>query len=363
MPHPADTCRSWQPNAAITRQSRCRVLPDATATQAQAAAVVSFVSQVDVSPLLGATQDALAKARCMSFPGAPERPCCPVGARSDAADLNALLLGGGESFGSISARTGINKGSLSRHRRQCLGWTPPDEIATPATGDAQPPETAANQAQPAQPLAREPVEQTVDARLLAERIETIAGLISYGGWRDRQTITGFATRWGVSEEEVQRIHRLAAAKCRANRGPISAQTEGSVGVVRGLRDAALQEAKGHDAAVKEALREKDYAAAKVAGRLASMARTSALQAQQHLDKITIERRNQKLLQVNVSVTTDASFAAAWGVVRQVLDARYPGASEVVETALAAWEDHGEDGVTEYLSELAEQGDATLPAVH
>lgn len=301
----------------------------------------------------------------MPPPGAPERPCCPVGARPDATELNALLLNGGESFGSISARTGINKGTLSRHRRQCLGWTPPDEVATPATADAQPPATAANQAQPAPPLARELVaaEEDGDVRLLAARVETIANGIAMGDWKDRLTVVQLATRWGVSEEEVQRIHRLAAAKCRANRGPISAQTEGSVGVIRGLRDASLAEAKGHDAAAKLALKEKDYAAAKVAGRLASMARTSALQAQQQLDKITIERRGQKPVQVNVSVTTDASFAAAWGVVRQVLDARYPGASEVVETALAAWEDQGEAGVVEYLAELAEPEGATPAAVH
>lgn len=307
----------------------------------------------------------------MTSPGAPERPCCPVGARPDATELNALLLNGSESFGSISARTGINKGSLSRHRRQCLGWTPPDEVATPATADAQPDETAANQAQPAPTLAREPVDDTgADVRLLAARVENIANGIAMGNWKDRISVVQLAAQWGVSEEEVQRIHRLAAAKCRANRGPISAQTEGSVGIVRGLRDAAIAEAKGHDAAAKAALKgdpakgiKPDYAAAKVAGRLASLARTSAMQAQQHLDKITIERRGQKPVRVNVSVTTDASFAAAWGVVRQVLDARYPGASEVVETALATWEDQGEAGVVEYLAELAEPEGATLAAVH
>lgn len=300
-----------------------------------------------------------------------ERACCPVGARDDAAELNALLLNGGESFGSISARTGINKGSLSRHRRQCLGWTPPDEVATPATRDAQPGETAANQGATTQPLAREHVEVAADAlHVIGKRVEDIAGLITLGQWKDRLTVVGLASRWGVSEEEVQRLHRLAAAKCRANRGPLGAQAESSVGVVRELRDAALAEAKGHDAAAKAAMRSDpakgiapDYLAAKTAGRLASMARTSALQAQQHLDKITIDRRGTKPVQVNVSVTTEASFAAAWGVVRRVLDARYPGASETVETALATWEDRGDDGVAEYLSELDETGDATAHAVH
>lgn len=302
---------------------------------------------------------------------APERPCCSVGAREDAAHLDALLLSGAESFGSISARTGVNKGSLSRHRRQCLGWVPPGEVADAETGDAQPVETAANQAATVRPLAREHVEASADAlHVVGKRVEEIAGLITFGQWKDRVTVIGLSHRWQVPEEEVQRLHRLAAAKCRANRGPLAAQAESSVGVVRELRDDALREAKAHDAEAKAAMRsdpargiEPNYLAAKTAGRLASMARTSALQAQQHLDKITIDRRGTKPVQVNVSVTAEASFAAAWGVVRRILDARYPGASETVETALATWEDRGDDGVAEYLSELDETSDATAPAVH
>lgn len=209
-----------------------------------------------------------------------------------------------------------------------------------------------------------------EAHVVAKRIEDIAGLITLGQWKDRLTVVGLASRWGVQEDEVQRLHRIAVAKCSANRGSLGAQAESSIGVVRELRDTALLEAKGHDARARAAISgdqangvAPDHATAMMAGRLASMARSSALQAQQHLDKITIDRRGTKPVQVNVSVTAEASFAAAWGVVRRILDARYPGASETVETALATWEDRGDDGVAEYLNELDETGDATATAVH
>lgn len=198
------------------------------------------------------------------------------------------------------------------------------------------------------------------AEVAGQRVEDIANLIALGQWKDRITVVGLAGRWGIPEEEVQRLHRVAATKCRLNRGTLGAQAEVSVGVVRELRDSSFAEAKGHEASMRSAMRgdqangvKPDHAAAETYGKLAALARKSALQAQQHLDSITIGRNGQKLVKVNVSVTTDASFAAAWGIVRAVLDARYPGAGEVVETALAAWEDRGDEGVTDLLSELAD----------
>ena len=42
----------------------------------------------------------------------------------------------------------------------------------------------------------------------------------------------------------------------------------------------------------------------------------------------------------LKVRQDESFAAAWEIVRRLLDARYPGAAEHVEAGLAAWEASG-----------------------
>ena len=56
----------------------------------------------------------------MSSPGAPERPCCLVGARPDIATVNAALrlVGqpGGESLSAVALRFGIAKSSLHKHR-------------------------------------------------------------------------------------------------------------------------------------------------------------------------------------------------------------------------------------------------------
>ena len=85
---------------------------------------------------------------------------------------------------------------------------------------------------------------------------------------------------------------------------------------------------------------------------------AALDAQKHLDAITLGRGPQKPVQVSVSVTADAAFASAWGVVRRILDARHPGAAEDCETALACWEDGGDERVAEWLEETAPPAGAT-----
>jgi hypothetical protein len=161
-----------------------------------------------------------------------------VGARSDAGEIDRALKAG-DSFGLISARTGVNKGGLYRHKTRCLGVSQASETAetlaeTPAPSPVTPPAQA-------EPYAT------------AKRVEDIAGLISLGQWKDRLSVVGLAARWGLPEEEVQRLHRLAAAKCRANRGALSAQAEASVGVIRELRDDALAEAAYHKRAKMDAL--------------------------------------------------------------------------------------------------------------
>lgn len=281
-------------------------------------------------------------------------PCCSVGARPDAAEIDAALLGG-EPFTSISNRTGINRGSLHRHRSKCLGrpaGAGAGDTETPGAADAQQGETQAQRPatppHPAEPYAT------------AKRVEDIAGLISLGQWKDRLSVVGLAARWSLPEEEVQRLHRLAAAKCRANRGALSAQAEASVGVIRELRDDALAEAAYHKRQKQQALDRKppDYEAADAAMRLRSLASKAALDAQKHLDAITLGRGPQKPVQVSVSVTTDAAFASAWNVVRRILDARHPGAAEDCETALACWEDGGDERVAEWLEETAPPAGAT-----
>ena len=270
-------------------------------------------------------------------------PCCPIGARADAAEIDAALRAS-VPFSAIIAKTGVPKVSLSRHRGHVI----------PADGTE--PEPAGTESEQAAPVPRLLPAQA-EPYATAKRVEDIAGLISLGQWKDRLSVVGLASRWQIPEEEVQRLHRLAAAKCRANRGALSAQAEASVGVIRELRDDALAEAAYHKRAKMDALakRPPDYEAADAAMRLRSLASKAALDAQKHLDAITLGRGPQKPVQVSVSVTADASFAAAWNVVRRILDARHPGASEDCETALACWEDGGDPRVDEWLAETAPAG--------
>ena len=281
-------------------------------------------------------------------------PCCTIGARPDAAAIAADLLAE-VSFTTIIHRTGVPRVSLSRHRAHVFA-------AAEAGGTApEQPGTASEQPAPVKPPIG-PSTPYVTARL----VEDIAGLISVGKWRDHIHIAGLAVRWALPEAEVQRLHRLAAAKCRANRGALSAQAEASVGVTRELRDDAIAAASEHRKAKREALARRpdpDYAAADAHQRLWAASSKAALDAQKHLDAITLGRAPQKPVQVNVSVTADASFVAAWGMVRRILDARHPGAAEDCETALAAWEDGGDPRVDEWLTEQTEiDAVAAMPPV-
>lgn len=56
---------------------------------------------------------------------APETPCCPIGARSDVAEIDAALrrVGeeGAEGLRAIGRRIGVAHSGLSRHRTRCLG--------------------------------------------------------------------------------------------------------------------------------------------------------------------------------------------------------------------------------------------------
>lgn len=51
--------------------------------------------------------------------GQPTRPCCSVGARADAEAIDAALRAG-EGLGTVAKRHGLVKGTLGRHRANCL---------------------------------------------------------------------------------------------------------------------------------------------------------------------------------------------------------------------------------------------------
>jgi hypothetical protein len=282
-------------------------------------------------------------------------PCCPVGAREDAAEVDAMLRAGATHRAVAAALEGLNPSAVYRHKQHLDGLETPDEtrretpIKTSETRTPPPkkvrPLTRTEEQDPfhrAEPAAVDP-----SAKVTADRIGAIANLIHFGSWRDRSTVVGLSERWGIPHEEVERLHRVAAAKVRSSRGSNVAQLESSIAVTRKMRDDELANAETYDKATAEAFKAHDTSATKTARKMATFARQMALAAQTHLDKITIIRPAS--IVVNVGVQAQPDFAKAWDVVRRLLDAKFQGASEHVDDGLSAWEDRGEEGLAEYLS--------------
>lgn len=317
-------------------------------------------------------------------------PCCPVGARDDVGEVDATLRLTGSasvSLSAIAASRGIPKSSLHRHRTGCLGLTwgtsattatrlerqaergtqdhgTPVERRTERTGTSEPakPTVAATAKAPRARALQQPVHaspstvtpgavalhEDPSAKVTAERIEAIANLIHFNSWRDRATVVGLSERWKIPHADVERLHRIAAAKVRSSRGSNVAQVEASIASTRKMRDDEQANAEFYDKATLEAFKAKDVSAAKLARKLATFSRQMWLAAQTHLDKITIIKPPS--ISVNVNVQASPDFEKAWDVVRRILDAKFPGASDCVDTGLSTWEDRGDEGLTEYLAD-------------
>lgn len=184
-------------------------------------------------------------------------------------------------------------------------------------------------------------------KVFLDRVETVANIVALGEWRDRATVLGLSERWGIHQDEVCRIHRVAAARVRQARGTHTAQLETSVAVLKKIRDGELLNAKDYEERATKALDEKKYATAKTAKKLAQAARRGAMQAQRSIDAITVARPAAVLIQVGVQA--DPDFALAWRSVTRILDARFPGAATHVEEGLAVLEEGGEVAFERWLA--------------
>lgn len=336
-----------------------------------------------------------------------DRPCCAVGARPDAPEIDAALRAGG-SVRHVAARFGLGRTAVSDHRG-CLGLrgvfpTPPPPDATGARsgdhvapsplegGRGQPPDEVSADTEPA--AARTPADTGTDSadsdrgtpskalpqparahatapkngaskgtngaadrRVDEERITTIANMIALGAWKDHPTIVALTARWGVSADVVRRYHRMAAGVVRRNRGPQMAQLELSVAVTRKIRDDELAYAERQDAEADRCMAEARtadkayilYQAAKAAKRLASIARGTALSAQAHLDKLTLAKPIQVLVH-NVEKTPEE--AGAWALVREILERLHPAALRDLEEGLDVLIDGHEPAMRAWLAERA-----------
>lgn len=285
--------------------------------------------------------------------------CAAVGGRLDEAQLAELESAlarvgelGAESLGALATRFGVSKSALSRHRTTCLGHAPAASLATvPSRSRPVPSEKVAREAGTGHIAPIVPgTFQGVDSQA-ESRIDTIADMVRLALWKNRGTVLGLAARWGLTEREVNQLHKQACRRLAAARGGPIAQREHSVAVCSKIRDDELQYAEKLDAEIAECLRprepqlEPDLRGARTRATLAATARATALQAQKQIDAWTQKDA------ITVTVSQAAPDAEVWGLVRVMLDAWAPGLSERVEEGLGAFEDGGRKRFDDFVSEV------------
>ena len=345
------------------------------------------------------------------------RFCCPVGAHPMADAIARELRAGGKanSLRKVADRYKLSKSTVGSHRSTCLGITtsdttgqPPDtRTTTPDTDDdtddvssqesgqveGQPSDvgqsvaivakSAVGVAEPRTRAAQVPRQDSAltkaaqialeqAQRVAAERVGTIADLVNTCQWKDRETVVGLALVWKIPEDVVQRYHALAAAKLAASRGSRRAVMETSVAHTRRVRDrdAELSEEHAVEAERLAKLPKVNRKLVRMHTQMAAQLRTNALAAQKHLDALLGLIKpggGPGTMTINVAITTQPDFMAAWAVVSRVLDALYPrtegnpGAAARTFEGLAVWEDQGDDGLTEWLAEQ-QRDDGAIVAV-
>lgn len=181
----------------------------------------------------------------------------------------------------------------------------------------------------------------------ALRVETIANLIANGDWDDRKTVLALMAKWGCTEKDVIRAHRIAATHVAAARGPIQAQLESSMAWLKVVRNEEMETAREFKAEATKLHKAKDYLGARTALMNASTARKVALQAQKQADSLTVARPPATMIQV--AIQANPNFAGAYEIIYRILSALFPERTpEIVDAGLAAWEEGGEEGFGRWL---------------
>lgn len=337
-----------------------------------------------------------------------DRPCCPIGRRGDVGEIDAALRAG-TPYRQVAIERGCPDlaSAIYRHKAH-MG----DEDSTPASGriasqppsahatvevkqalkqpeaseaaslptsepltTPQKPSARATQAARQLPVYAKGTESTgmVDVqRVTAERIRAIANLIAMGAWTGRKQIAGYAHRWAVPEDEVRRLYALAALRVKGDRGTMAAQRELSVARVTKIIEAEHVDADLYAEAAREAFKQAasaprdkmSTAPAKLARLLASMARTTALRAEEYLGKITFQRPKDPTTLVNVSYSAHPDWAEATARQRIIVDTleaigATSGLSARIDEAFALWEQGGDAALEEWRREQIEAGSMLL----
>ncbi len=339
--------------------------------------------------------------------------CCPIGRRADAAKIDEALRAG-VPYRQVAAERGCPELAAAIYRHgghldQSTAVAPtevvepspapsraPTEHATaelkqsakqPEASEAEPSPTLsprptpseppARATQPARQLRRGPARRSVEEEQseTATRIRTIANLIALSskpgmGWQGRRHIVGYAKAWGVPEEEVRRLHALAALRVKADRGTYAAQRELSVARVTGIIEEELATASMYDEAAKDAALQAaqtpgaSKGPAKMFRMLAGMARSTALQAEQYLAKITFQRPKDPTTLLNVTYSSHPDFSAAAERLRVCLETaeaigRTRQLVAFVHEGLSSWEQGGDVALDEWRREHLEASSMLL----
>jgi len=298
---------------------------------------------------------------------------------------------GAESLGSLAARMGLAKSSLSVHRSRCLGLAvttfrhlPPavasSERVTEQSERRSEQGFAATPSEPtphAKPLAHQlpgPRSPSVEEEqsVTAQHIRAIANRIAVGAWSNRKDVVGLAKVWGVPEGEVRRLHALAALRVKADRGTYAAQRELSVARVTEIIEEERADAKKYKAAAEEAFLQAaraprgqmSSAPATLAQRLAGLARDTQLHAEKHLASITFQRPREPHQVLNVTFSAHPDWGAAAERMRVILETaellgRSTGLVAFVHEGLSAWEQGGDAALDEWRREQIEASSMLL----
>jgi hypothetical protein len=273
---------------------------------------------------------------------------CRVCTSPASAEINAKLASG-IPYRSIVAEYGIPYTTLARH------WTTHGRASAAVTNatDQEPaepkgeprlnrenresePSTEPAEALAAAALASMPPDKRPSAPVVqkALRVETIANLIANGDWDDRKTVLALMAKWGCTEKEVIRAHRIAATHVAAARGPIQAQLESSMAWLKVVRNEEMETAREFKSEATKLHKAKDYVGARTALMNASTARKVALQAQKQADSLTVARPPATMIQV--AIQANPNFAGAYEIIYRILSALFPERTpEIVDAGLAA----------------------------
>lgn len=276
-----------------------------------------------------------------------------------AADLARVGDPGAESLSAIASRLGVAKSSLFRHKAKCVpgpGASVPGSVpsvpdpggvdgGTAGTTDGTP-ELLARATPPSEPakVSQDPIQAADEGR-----VALVSDLIRFAKWNGDGTVQALVERWKVPSAEVLRLHRIAASRVSSGRGGKLAQRELSVARCEKIYADEIAYAEKCDNAAIESVAEGEFKQGRAYRSLASSARSTALAAQKQIDQW---HASKQAVSVQVNIQTQPDFAAAWALVRRMLDVGAPGVSEWAERGLGVYEDGGEPAFAEWLAEQA-----------